>query len=203
MESKLNSEEILLLAGQVIESESSAVKTITPQLDHHFVEAAQMLLACQGHVLTAGSGTSHAVALRLAHLLSCCGTPALFIHPGDAQHGLSGAVTAHDVLIVISKGGTTVEVNALVRIAKSRGAKVIAITEKLDSPMAEMCDLILKVVAPEGVDMYGMIATGSSLVNSAFCDSLCIVMATLRNYSQAQFGETHPGGAVGEKLKHA
>ena len=67
----------------------------------------QLLLACQGHVLVAGSGTSHAVGARLAHLLTCCGTPALFIHPGDSQHGLSGAVTARDVLIALSKGGET------------------------------------------------------------------------------------------------
>jgi D-arabinose 5-phosphate isomerase GutQ len=203
MESKLNAEEILLLANQVIGRESSAVGAIISQLDQHFIEATQILMDCQGHVLVAGAGTSHAVALRLAHLLSCCGTPSLFLDPGDAQHGLSGAVTARDVLIVISKGGTTSEINQLVRIAKIRGARVIAITENPDSPMGQMCDLNLKIVAPEGVDMYGMIATGSSLVNSAFADALCIVMATLRNYSQDQFGLTHPGGAVGEKLKQA
>jgi len=196
----LNSKQIILLAKQVVERESDAVKTITSQINDQFVEATHLLLSCEGHVLVAGSGTSHAVALRFAHLLSCCGTPSLFIHPGDAQHGLSGAVTSRDIVIVISKGGTTTEINHLMRIAKSRGAKVIAITEKPDSPMGLMCDLVLKVVTPEGVDMYGMIATGSSLVNSAFCDALCIVMATLRNYTQDQFGETHPGGAVGERL---
>ena len=137
------------------------------QIGTDFVAAAEMLFACQGHVLVAGSGTSHAVGARLAHLLSCCGTPALFIHPGDSQHGLSGAVTERDVLIALSKGGETTEVNFLAGIAKQRGAKVIALTEKPDSTLGRQSDLILCVTAPPEADPYGMIATGSSLVNCA------------------------------------
>jgi len=197
----VNSGEIISLAKTVIERESLAVTNLLTQVDETFAKAAEMIFACQGHVLVAGSGTSHAVALRFAHLLSCCGTPSLFIHPGDSQHGLSGAVTDKDVLIVISKGGSTLEINTLARIAKQRGAFVVGITEKPGSEMAGLCNLVLKVVAPAGVDMYGMIATGSSLVNCAFADALCIVLATMRNYSAEQFGETHPGGAVGIKVK--
>ena len=120
---------VISIASQVIRQESAAVLTLLNQLDDSFVHAAETLLACQGHVLVAGSGTSHPVGARLAHLLSCCGTPALFIHPGDSQHGLSGAVTAKDVLIAISKGGETLEVNYLARIARQRGATLIALTE--------------------------------------------------------------------------
>ena len=196
----MNSEEILSLAKSVVERESAAVAGLLPQLDGSFVKAAEIIFACQGHILVAGSGTSHAVALRFAHLLSCCGTPSLFIHPGDCQHGLSGAVTAKDILIVISKGGSTLEINSLARIAKQRGALLLCITEKPNSEMASLCDLVLKVISPPHVDMYGMIATGSSLVNCALADALCIVLATMRNYSAQQFGETHPGGAVGIKV---
>lgn len=197
----MNPQEILTLTAQVIQAESSAVAAVTAQLDETLVEAARVMLACQGHVLVCGSGTSHPVGARLAHLLSCCGTPALFIHPGDSQHGLSGAVTARDVLFAISKGGETLEVNHLARVAKSRGATLIALTEKPASSLGQLSDIVLKVVAPVGVDPYGMIATGSSLVNSAFCDALCVVLLNLRGYSLEQFGQTHPGGAVGQKLK--
>ncbi len=193
-------DEILSLAKSVIEKESSAVLSLVGQLDGTLVEAANLLLACQGHVLVAGSGTSHAVGARLAHLLSCCGTPSLFIHPGDTQHGLSGAVTGRDVLIAISKGGETTEINQLARVARKRGARLIAITEKPNSTLAQLSDVILKVQAPADVDPYGMIATGSSLVNSAYCDALCVVMLQLRGYSKESFGETHPGGAVGIRL---
>ncbi len=193
--------DIIAIASQVIRQESAAVTTLLDQLDENFVRAAETLLACQGHVLVAGSGTSHPVGARLAHLLSCCGTPALFIHPGDSQHGLSGAVTDKDVLVAISKGGETLEVNYLARIARQRGATLIALTEKPDSTLGKLSHIVLKVVAPPDVDPYGMIATGSSLVNSAFCDALCVVMLNLRGYSKEQFGETHPGGAVGIRLK--
>jgi D-arabinose 5-phosphate isomerase GutQ len=197
----LNADEILTLAAQVITQESCAAAAVVAQLEVSLVNAAQALLACQGHVLVAGSGTSHPVGARLAHLLSCCGTPALFIHPGDSQHGLSGAVTANDVLIAISKGGETVEVNHLARIAKNRGAALIALTEKPASTLAQMSDIVLKVVAPPDVDPYGMIATGSSLVNSVYCDALCVVMLNLRGYSKDAFSQTHPGGAVGIQIK--
>lgn len=193
--------DIIAIASQVIRQEGAAVITLLDQLDENFVRAAETLLACQGHVLVAGSGTSHPVGARLAHLLSCCGTPALFIHPGDSQHGLSGAVTNKDILIAISKGGETLEVNYLARIARQRGATLIALTEKPDSTLGKLSHIVLKVVAPPDVDPYGMIATGSSLVNSAFCDALCVVMLNLRGYSKEQFSETHPGGAVGIRIK--
>jgi len=193
-------EEILKLARDVIEGESRAVASLAQQLDSSFVQVAEALLACEGHVLVAGSGTSHPVAARLAHLLSCCGTPSLFIHPGDAQHGQSGALTNRDLLIIISKGGETLEVNRLAKIARERGLKVIAITENPDSTLSNMSDLILRAVAPQDVDPYGMIATGSSLVNSALGDALCVVMLKLRGYSRETFGQTHPGGAVGKNL---
>lgn len=193
-------DEILELAHSVIQQESAGVATLVEQLDDHFVETAQRLLACEGHVLVAGAGTSNPVAARLAHLLSCCGTPALFIHPGDSQHGLSGAVTEHDVLIAISKGGETTEVNHLVRIAKQRGATVIALTENPNSTLGKLSDMVLRVQAPSDVDPYSMIATGSSLVNAAMGDALCIVLLKLRGYSKEDFGVTHPGGAVGNKL---
>lgn len=197
----MRTEEIVALAIDVIRQETLAVSKLEDQFDQNFAAAAQALLGCQGHVLVAGSGTSHPVGARLAHLLSCCGTPALFIHPGDSQHGLSGAVTSKDILIAISKGGETTEVNHLACIAKQRGSILIALTENPASTLGQMSDIVLKVVAPAEIDPYGMIATGSSLVNSAYCDALCVVMLRLRGYSQEQFGQTHPGGAVGLKLR--
>jgi arabinose-5-phosphate isomerase len=199
----LKPEEILQLASDVILQESRGVAEIIRQLDQSFVDAAYLLLGCQGHVLVAGSGTSHAVGARLAHLLTCCGTPALFIHPGDSQHGLSGAVAQQDVLIAISKGGETTEVNHLAQIARKRGARVIALTEKPESSLGKQADVILQIQAPPGIDPFGMIATGSSLVNAAFGDALCVVLLHLREYSADQFGETHPGGAVGLKIKES
>ena len=193
-------DEILRLALTVIQQESEGVAALRNQLDQNFIDAAERVLNCPGHVLVTGSGTSHPVAARLAHLLSCCGTPALFIHPGDSQHGLSGAVTEKDVLICISKGGETIEVNYLAKISKARGAVLIGFTESSNSTLGKLCDVVVKVQSPVEIDPYGMIATGSSLVASALGDALCVVLLHLRGYTKEKFGETHPGGAVGLKL---
>jgi D-arabinose 5-phosphate isomerase GutQ len=196
-----NDGEILASAAKVIETESNAVSDLVKRLPDNFPQAARAMLACKGHVIVSGSGTSHAVGLRFAHLLSCCGTPALFLHPGDSQHGSAGAIRPDDVLVVLSKGGETSEIIFLAEVAHERGATVIGITENKASTLGKRCDIPLVIKAPEGIDPYGMIATGSSLFNSAFCDALCITLLNLRGYTLEQFGKTHPGGAVGKKLK--
>lgn len=193
--------EIIPEAKRVIRQEADAVLTLVDQIDDSFITAVNKLLGCKGHVLVTGSGTSHAVARRMAHLLSCCGTPALPIDAGDSQHGLSGAVKSNDILITLSKGGHTSEVISLAKVAKGRGAYLITIGENPDSDLGKMSDITLKMVAPPEVDPYGMVATGSSLVYSAIGDALCVVILKLRDYSLEQFGETHPGGAVGKKLE--
>ncbi len=200
----MNEQQIRDMATSVIVQESRAVASLVEQLEPtSLAQAVRLLLECKGHVIVSGAGTSHAVALRFAHLLSCCGTPALFLHPGDSQHGAAGAVRAEDVLVALSKGGETTEINFLVNVARQRGANVIGITENPASTLGRLSNITLQIKAPQEVDPYGMIATGSSLFNSAFCDALCIILLNLRGYSLEQFGQTHPGGAVGKKLKGA
>ena len=197
----MNKDEIIQMAKQVIKQEAEGVMTLLDQIDESFVKAADLLLDCKGHVLVSGSGTSHSVAGRLAHLLSVCGTPSLLIDAGDCQHGGSGAVKANDVIIAISKGGSSSEVVFLAKVAKSRGATVISITEKPQSELGKLSDLVLKVAAPPEGDPFEMIATGSSLMTAAYGDALCVVLLKMRGYTLEQFGETHPGGAVGKKLE--
>jgi len=194
-------DEIISKARSIILSEAQAVKALAGQVDRSLVKVVHILLQCRGHVLVTGAGTSHAVAQRFAHLLSCSGTPSLCINAADALHGGSGAITANDVLYVISKGGYSDEVNRFVRIAKSRGATVIAQTENIDSPLAELSDAIFQVKTDKDVDPYGMVATGSSLVNCAAGDILCVILMELKNYSKEAFAQTHPGGAVGIKIE--
>jgi len=193
--------QMLKRAREVIESEASAVGTLKEQLTEEMAGIVDMIFKCKGHVLTAGAGTSWTIAERFAHLLACCGTPALFINAANAIHGGSGSITEKDIVYVISKGGQSAELNNFVRIAKDRGAKIIAHTEKPDSELGRLSDAVFHIIAPEDIDPYGMIATGSSLVNAAACDTLCILLLELRGYTKEQFGRTHPGGAVGEKLR--
>ena len=196
-----NTQQLIARAQQVIATEARGVGALSAQFDERLARVVDLLLNCQGHVLVAGAGTSHTIAQRFAHLLSCSGTPALCISAADSLHGGAGAVTDRDVVFLISKGGHTAEINQFAQIAQCRGAKVIAQTENPDAPLGQLADAVYPVVVPEDVDPYGMIATGSSLVNGAAGDVLCVLLLELRGYTRDQFGRTHPGGAVGRKLE--
>ena len=198
---KLSKEAIVAKANEVIARESKAVAGLRDQLNRTIADVAETIFNCRGHVLVAGAGTSRAIAQRFAHLLACCGTPGLFVSAADAIHGGSGAVTDKDVVYIISKGGQSTEINQFARICKANGAKIIAHTEKPDSPLGQVSDAVYHIVAPQDVDPYGMIATGSSLTNGAACDALCIVLLEMRGYTREQFSRTHPGGAVGKKIE--
>ena len=187
-------------ARQVLEREAQGVRALADQMDEGLAQVVDLLFNCRGHVLVTGAGTSQAIAQRLAHLFSCSGTPALCVSAADSLHGASGAVTANDVVYAISKGGRTAEINQFVEIARMRGARVVAQTEDPDSPLGQLADAVYVVKAVGDVDPYGMIATGSSLVNGAAGDVLCVLLLERRGYSRDQFGATHPGGAVGERL---
>jgi arabinose-5-phosphate isomerase len=198
---RLTTEQMLARVRQTIATEGQAVLALEEQLNADFVNVANMMLDCQGHILTAGAGTSCAMAQRFAHLLACCGTPALFISAANSIHGGAGAISDKDIVYIISKGGQSTEINTFAQIAKDRGAKVIAHTEKPDSPLGKLSDAVVHVTAPEDADPYGMIATGSSLMTGAACDVLCVLLLELRGYTKEQFGHTHPGGAVGVKIE--
>ena len=187
-------------ARQVIQREAQAVQALAGQLDEDLARIVELMLNCRGRILVTGEGTSHAIAQRFAHLLACCGCPALSISAADCLHGGAGAIVDQDVVFFISKGGHSRHINNLAEIARQRGAKVIALTENPRSPLARISDAVYKIKAVGDVDPYGMIATGSSLVNAAACDALCVLLLELKGYTKEQFAKTHPEGAVGKKL---
>jgi len=186
---------------EVIAADARAVAEAGRNLGSAFVDAVALLSQCQGKVLVTGLGTSGATARRIAHLLSVAGTPALFIHPADGLHGGLGGVGAQDVLIAISKGGESDELNEFVRRAKQRGARTVSMTGRPVSPLALLCDVALRIVVPDDVDPGGMIATASSLAASAVGDALAIATMRARGYSWQSFELTHPGGAVGKMIE--
>ena len=178
-------------------AEALAVAGLEAQLDDRLLAAAEVLLRTRGKVLTAGVGTSGETARRMAHLLSVTGTPSLFIHPADGLHGRLGAVTRADVVIAISKGGESSELNEFTRRAKQLGAYVIALTEDRDSPFAAIADLVIELTVPSEGEPGGIVAMGSTLVAAAWGDALAVVAMELRGYPWGQVLFTHPGGAVG------
>ena len=197
---EVSTAETINRAREIVRREAEAVSALATQFDDSLADVLSLLLNCKGHVLVTGSGTSRAIAQRLAHLLSCSGTPALPISAADGLHGGSGAITENDIVYLISKGGHSTEINQFAEIARGRGAKLIAQTENPESPLGQMCDAIFKIKAEGDIDPYGMVATGSSLVNGAAGDVLCVLLLELRGYTMDAFGATHPGGTVGKKL---
>lgn len=184
-----------------IERESRILAGIAAALDEGASDAVELILATRGHVLVGGAGTSNTIASRFAHLLSCSGQPAIFLHPADSLHGSSGAVTPNDTVILISKGGKTLEVNRFARIVKDRGAKLIAFTENSESELGRMADAVVRVKIPADSDPFGMVATSSSLANAAVADAICETVLAERGYTREAFATTHPGGAVGERIE--
>lgn len=200
----MNQKNRLLQEGRAaLAAEGAAIGLLQKQLDESFVEAVDTILACQGHVIVSGAGTSSAVARRLAHLLTCVGAPALYLDAGQSAHGSAAAVMAGDVVFAISKGGETDELTNLSRVAREKGAKVISLTENKQSSMAQLSDVVLCIKVDKSVDGHGVIALGSSLAASALGDALCFALLTVHEWDEAAFLKVHPGGAVGKRLRRA
>lgn len=191
-------DDILAAARARFIAESEAVRSLADSVDETFVAVAGHILGCAGKVFIGGSGTSGTVARRMAHILSVTGTPAVFLSPMDSLHGASGAITPHDVVVLISNGGASDEVIQAAQIAQTRGALVIAITRSHDTPLARLADESTVVTVTGDADLGGIVATGITLAQSAWGDALAEVLMRGRGYSWREFMTTHPAGAVGQ-----
>lgn len=189
---------VIEAAVEVIEREAKAVADVSTQIDAEFVTVASLLMACEGKVIVAGVGTSGFIARRAAHVFSVSGTPSLFLHPTEGQHGSVGALRASDVLIVLSKGGGSQEVNKLATLAKQEGLKIIAMTSNGSSALADIADHTIVLRRDDIADPGGLIALGSTLAYAAWLDAMSVVLMRAKQYTWDQVFFTHPGGAVGQ-----
>ncbi len=186
------------MARERVRLEVQALETVIDVLDDSTLEIVDLLLKTPGKVFVTGSGTSGTVAHRMAHLLSLCGTPAAFIHPGDALHGTMGVLEADDVLIAISRGGGSSEINQLVERAQTLGVKAVALTNNGNGKLAELADFVQVFPTPEGADPGDVIAMGTTLMHSAWGDAVTEVLMRLRGHTWDELLFTHPSGAVGQ-----
>jgi D-arabinose 5-phosphate isomerase GutQ len=191
---------VLERAHSVLESDRRAIESAAASLGQGFVDAVTMLLDAQGKTLVTGMGTSGTVARRMAHLLSCGGTPALFVSAADGLHGGLGAIAEGDVLISISKGGESKELNDFTRLARTRGARAIVMTAAANSSLAAHADCVIEIHTPPDTDPGHMMAMGSAIAASAVGDALALILMQERGYEWDRFEMTHPGGAVGKAI---
>ena len=199
--SMMTEEEIWQKALLVWETGAKAlrelVRVVSPAA---MAQCVGMLAECRGRIITSGTGTSAAAARKIAHSLSCIERPSLFLSPADAVHGGLGVVQQGDVAILISKGGGTKELLALVPALKTKQVPIIGVTEKEDSPLANASSLLLKVRVEKEADEFNMLATTSTMAVIAVFDAVAIALMQYTGYTRERFAVIHPAGAVGERL---
>ena len=186
------------VARRQIRLEAEAVLAVADQLNDSFAAAAQLTLDCPGKVFTVGSGTSGMVARRMAHLLSVCGRPSVFLHPMDALHGSSGrwprAISSSP-----SPKAASPRRSRPVCPGPSRGVSVVAVTAKPQSALAELADVAITLTTSDAADPGGIVAMGSTLVTAVWGDALGYVLMHYNGYSWDQVLGSHPAGAVGQR----
>lgn len=193
-----DSDAVAAAARDFIASEAAAMQAVGAAVDETFARVARMLHDCAGKVIVSGVGTSGFIARRACHILSVSGTPAVFIHSADGMHGSFGAFRDGDILIVLSKGGGSSEVNTFAGLAKAKGIPVVALTSKADSALAESADVSVVLPSDDDSDPGGLIAMGSTLAHAAWLDAMAYVLMRIKSYGWDQVLFTHPGGAVGQ-----
>ncbi len=190
---------ILDAAKERIELEAAAVRSVIDVFDDTTTAIIEVMLHCTGKVFVTGSGTSGSIARRMAHLFSVSGTPAVFVQPSDALHGTMGALRRTDLLIAISKGGGSDEINNLARRAQERGVKVIALTSERSTDLARLADYVQYFEVGDEVDPGNVIAMGSTLMHAVWGDCLAVALMRMRGYTWSDVLFTHPLGAVGKR----
>jgi len=196
-ERSLDPADVLDLAGRVIDAGAAAVSAARGALSPGFVATAAALAACPGKVLVTGSGTSGTIGQRAAHLLSVGGTPAFFLSPSDGLHGGLGVLRGGDMVLAISKGGSSAELNDFCARARQMAGALAVVTASPDSELAGLADHVIVLDVPEAADLGTVLATGSSLAAAAVTDALVEVSRQARGYDWSNVLFTHPSGAVG------
>ena len=181
--------------------ESNSIDRLKYSLDmEKIVELVEVIANSRGKIILAGCGTSGMAAKKIAHTLSCIEIPSLFLSPADSIHGGLGVLKKDDILILISKGGKTMEIINYIPICKIKKAFLVGVTENDNSLLAKESDLFLKIYVEREPCPFGLLATASTIAVIAVFDAITIALMQRTKYTKEQFRIIHPGGAVGEKL---
>ena len=193
-------ERILALARQVLEIEAGAVAALTQRLGAAFLEAVATIFGASGRVVVTGMGKSGHIGSKIASTLASTGTPAFFMHPGEASHGDVGMIAAGDVVVAISNSGESDEILRILPLIKRRGAKVIAITGRAHSTLATEADVHLDAAVEKEACPMNLAPTASTTAVLALGDALAVALLEKRGFGEEDYALHHPGGALGRKL---
>ncbi len=188
-------------AKRVLRVESEAIASLIDRLDARFEKAVELLHACKGRVVVTGLGKSGLVGRKLAATFASTGTPALFLHTGEALHGDLGMLTAGDVMLAISSSGETAELIELLETVKRLGVPLLALTANPKSTLAQASNIVLDIAVKEEACSLNLAPTASTAAAMAMGDALAIALLERRGFKEEDFAALHPGGRLGNKLR--
>lgn len=200
MPQNLTSDDLLALAGEVLSIESRAVESLSSRLDEKFIGACNLCLDTPGRIVVTGMGKSGHIGGKIAATLASTGTPAFFMHPGEASHGDLGMITAQDLLLAISYSGETDEVITILPLVKRMGARLITMTGNPKSTLAKAADVHLDVSVAEEACPLNLAPTASTTATLAMGDALAVVLLKIRGFTAEDFAMSHPSGSLGKRL---
>ncbi|HEX4911980.1 MAG TPA: KpsF/GutQ family sugar-phosphate isomerase [Permianibacter sp.] len=192
--------DFLALGRAVLDIEADAIAKLRARLDDHFAAACRLLLACKGRTVVLGMGKSGHVGGKIAATLASTGTPAFFVHPGEASHGDLGMITSQDVVLALSNSGETDELLMLLPVIKRRGVPLVALTGRPGSTLAKAADVHLHVGVDKEACPLGLAPTASTTAALAMGDALAVALLEARGFTAEDFALSHPAGALGRRL---
>ena len=200
MPQKLTPDELLALAGEVLDIESRAVNSLRSRLGQDFVAACDLCLDTPGRIVVTGMGKSGHIGSKIAATLASTGTPAFFMHPADASHGDLGMITGHDVLLAVSYSGETDEVVTILPLVKRMGASLLSLTGNPKSTLAKAADVHIDVSVTEEACPLNLAPTASTTATLAMGDALAVALLKIRGFTAEDFAMSHPSGSLGKRL---
>jgi arabinose-5-phosphate isomerase len=184
----------------VINTELEAVSILRDRINDEFINACQLLLKCEGRIVVIGMGKSGHIGGKLAATLASTGSPAFFVHPGEASHGDLGMITDKDVVLALSNSGETGEILTILPLIKRLGVPLITLTGKPDSTLAKCADAHLDVSIDNEACPLGLAPTSSTTATLVMGDALAIALLEARGFTSEDFALSHPGGNLGRRL---
>ena len=184
----------------VLRTEAEAITALTERLDQGSHDACDLLLNCNGRIVVTGMGKSGHIANKIAATLASTGTPAFFMHSGEASHGDLGMITADDLVIALSNSGETSEITLLLPLLKRLGIPLLALTGNPSSTLARSCDIHLDVSVAREACPLGLAPTSSTTATLAMGDALAVAVLEARGFTEQDFALSHPGGNLGRRL---
>jgi len=187
-------------ARRVIAVETRALQALEARVGTEFAEACRLLLACRGRVVCTGMGKSGHIATKIAATLASTGTPAFFLHPGEASHGDLGMVKDSDVVLALSNSGETEEILTIVPALKRQGNVIVSITGNANSRLARIASVHLDASVPEEACPLGLAPTSSTTAALVMGDALAVALLEARGFTAEDFARSHPAGSLGRRL---